>query len=80
MRQMRFPDVEYAGKRKQSRRERFLADIDQLVPWTGLLGLIEPLDPKAGGGKDLTHWSRCSAFTCCKSARLSTAKRRHSPK
>lgn len=51
MSQMRFPDVEYAGKRKQSRRERFLAEIDQLVPWTGLLGLIEPLDPKAGGGR-----------------------------
>lgn len=42
---------EYAGKRKQTRRERFLAEMDQVVPWAGLLGLIEPFYPKAGGGR-----------------------------
>lgn len=37
-----FSDFEYAGRRKQTRRERFLAKMDQVVPWTVLLGLIEP--------------------------------------
>ncbi|WP_147461980.1 transposase, partial [Pseudomonas coronafaciens] len=51
MSQMSFSDFEYAGKRKQTRRERFLAEMDQVVPWTGLLDLIEPFYPKAGGGR-----------------------------
>jgi IS5 family transposase len=51
MSQMSFSDFEYAGKRKQTRRERFLAEMDQVVPWTGLLGLIEPFYPKAGGAR-----------------------------
>ena len=48
MSQMSFSDFEYAGKRKQTRRERYLAKMDQVVPWSGLLGLIEPYYPKAG--------------------------------
>ena len=32
MSRMRFSDFEYSGKRKQTRRERFLAEIDQAVP------------------------------------------------
>lgn len=30
--QLSFSDAEYAGKRKQTRRERFLAEIEQVVP------------------------------------------------
>jgi hypothetical protein len=30
MSQMSFSDFEYAGKRKQTRRERFLAEMDQV--------------------------------------------------
>lgn len=51
MSQMSFSDFEYAGKLKHTRRERFLAEMDQVVPWTSLLGLIEPFYPKAGGRK-----------------------------
>jgi IS5 family transposase len=29
---MSFADAEYAGKRKQTRRERFLIEMDQVVP------------------------------------------------
>ncbi len=46
MSQMSFSDFEYAGKRKQTRRERFLAVMDQVVPWSGLLRLIEPFYPQ----------------------------------
>ena len=48
---MSFSDFEYACKRKRTRRERFLSEMYLVVPWTGLLGLIEPFYPKAGGGR-----------------------------
>jgi len=51
MKQMTFADAEYAGKRKQTRRERFLIEMDQVVPWKGLIALIEPHYPKGEGGR-----------------------------
>ncbi|MNE19659.1 hypothetical protein D3C81_212910 [compost metagenome] len=51
MSQMSFSDFEYAGKRKQTRRERFLAEMEPVVPWSALVALIEPHYPKAGGGR-----------------------------
>ena len=51
MKQMSFADAEYAGKRKQTRRERFLIEIDQVLPWKGLVALIEPYYPKGEGGR-----------------------------
>ncbi len=48
---MSFSDFEYAGKRKQTHRERFLAEMEQVVPWSGLVALIEPHYPKADGGR-----------------------------
>ncbi|MDD1135919.1 IS5/IS1182 family transposase, partial [Pseudomonas shahriarae] len=47
MKQMSFADAEYAGKRKQTRRERFLIEMD----WKGLITLIEPHYPKGEGGR-----------------------------
>jgi len=40
-------------KKKQTRREKFLAEMEAVVPWTRLLALIEPHYPKAGskGGR-----------------------------
>ncbi len=46
-----FSDLEYAGKRKQTRRERFLFEMDQVVLCAGLVALIEPYYPKASGGR-----------------------------
>ena len=46
--QLTFGDAEGLGKRKQTRRELFLAEMDQVVPWKALLALIEPHYPKLG--------------------------------
>ncbi len=46
--QLSFGDAEYNGKRKRTRREMFLAVMDQVVPWKGLMALIEPHSPKSG--------------------------------
>lgn len=40
MTQMGLSDAEYAGKRKQTRRERLLSEMEQVVPWAGLPTLI----------------------------------------
>ena len=48
-----FPGLRHAMKKKQTRREKFLAEMDVVVPWMGLLTLIEPHYPKRGarGGR-----------------------------
>ncbi len=38
-------------KGKVTRRERFLAEMDAVIPWTRLLALIAPHYPKAGNGR-----------------------------
>ena len=51
MNQMSFGDAEYAAKRKKTRRELFLEEMELVVPWKSLLDLIEPLYPVAGNGR-----------------------------
>ncbi len=51
MSQISFADAEYAGKRKKTRREVFLEEMELVVPWNGLLKLIEPHYPVAGRGR-----------------------------
>jgi len=43
-----FPGLRDAMKKKVTRREQFLAEMDAVVPWGRLLALIEPHYPKAG--------------------------------
>lgn len=47
--QKSFSDLEYAAKKKLTRRDRFLAEIDSATPWGKLHQLIEPFYPKAEG-------------------------------
>lgn len=51
MKQLSFSDAEYGGKRKRTRREVFLAEMDGAVPWGQLERLVEPHYPKAGSGR-----------------------------
>ncbi|AMV08011.1 IS5 family transposase [Xanthomonas citri] len=46
--QLTFGDAEGLGKRKQTRREIFLAEMEQVVPWQQLLALIAPHYPVSG--------------------------------
>jgi hypothetical protein len=47
--QKSFSDLEAAAKKKLTRRDRFLAKIDEVTPWSQLHQLIEPFYPKAEG-------------------------------
>ena len=51
MKQITFADAEYSNKRKQTRKELFLKEMEQVVPWKGLIGLIEPHYPRGEGGR-----------------------------
>ena len=51
MSQLSFSDIEFGTKRKQTRRDKFLAEMDKVVPWARLTGLIEPVYTKGKGGR-----------------------------
>ncbi len=51
MSQISFSDAEYAGKRKKTRREVFLEEMEQIVPWKALLKVLEPFYPVTGRGR-----------------------------
>ncbi|GAC1500493.1 MAG: IS5-like element ISPsy2 family transposase [Steroidobacteraceae bacterium] len=48
MSQLTFGDLDYKTKRKQTRREEFLSEMERVVPWQALLALIAPVYPKGG--------------------------------
>lgn len=47
MRQVSFASAEYAGKKRVTRREKFLGEMAQVVPWDRLQAVIEPHYPGA---------------------------------
>ena len=50
-RQGSFSQAEYAGKKKQTRRDKFLAEMEQMVPWSRLATRLQPLYPKGERGR-----------------------------
>lgn len=51
MKQTTFASMAWAAKGRTTRRERFLAEMNAVIPWARLTGLIEPHYPKAGSGR-----------------------------
>jgi IS5 family transposase len=56
----------YFDKGKKTRREQFLAEMDQVIPWSRLYALIEPHYPKAGpaGGRPPLPLERMFRIYC----------------
>jgi IS5 family transposase len=48
MSQRSFASAEYAMKKKRTRREKFLGEMERIVPWARLISVIEPLYPTSG--------------------------------
>jgi len=46
-----FSQAEFANKKKITRREKFLARMETLIPWAQLLAVIEPFYPKGERGR-----------------------------
>ena len=51
MDQPTFADLEYEGKKRKTRREKFLERMDGLIPWEELEERIRPFYPKARRGR-----------------------------
>src|SRR5664280_753345 len=47
--QSSFSELEYASKKKQTRRDWFLAEIDAVTPWVELERAVTPFYPSSGG-------------------------------
>ena len=50
-RQGSFSQAEYAGKKKQTRRDKFLTEMELVVPWARLVERLRPLYPKGERGR-----------------------------
>jgi IS5 family transposase len=74
--------------RKQTKRDAFLATMEQIVPWQALCSVIEPHYPKAGNGRPpiglepmlrmyfVQHWFSLADEACEEALLESTALRR----
>jgi IS5 family transposase len=51
MKQTTFASLAWSNKGKVTKRERFLAEMDAVMPWARLVGLIEPHYPSDGLGR-----------------------------
>ena len=48
---MTFASLAYENKKKRTRREKFLEEMDKVIPWAELLKLIKEHYPKTGNGR-----------------------------
>jgi IS5 family transposase len=51
MKQTTFATMVYENKKKETRREKFLREMNRAIPWDRLVSLIEPYYPKSGNGR-----------------------------
>jgi IS5 family transposase len=49
--QTSFSQAEFADKKKLTRREKFLARMEEIIPWSALLAVIAPFYPKGERGR-----------------------------
>jgi len=56
--QASFSDLVYAAKKKVTRRDWFLGEIEAITPWSVLVAEIQPLYPKGKDGAD-RRWMIC---------------------
>jgi hypothetical protein len=48
---MSFASLAYDNKKKKTRREKFLEEMNQVIPWEELLQVIKKYYPRAGNGR-----------------------------
>lgn len=66
--QLSFSQVEYANKRKLTRRDGFLAEMEQVVPWDELLEVLRPTTTTTTRSTDVAEAARqCRLSACCAS-------------
>ena len=70
MKQLSFAQAEFAAKKKVTRRERFLAEMEQVVPWTALFEALGPhyFPACTGSARSPTHWLGADAADVLRTA------------
>ena len=66
--QLSFASLDFAAKKKVTKRDVFLAEMSAVVPWGALEAVIEPHYPKVGpqgGRRPFPQYRPCCAFTSC---------------
>ena len=51
MKQISFSQAEFQRKKRRTRREVFLAEMEQIMPWEELFAVVEPHYPKGKRGR-----------------------------
>jgi IS5 family transposase len=51
MRRASFASLAYENKKKKTRREKFLEEMDQVIPWGEVIEIIRKYYPRAGNGR-----------------------------
>src|SRR4030043_1026500 len=51
MNTLSFASLAYDNKKKKTKREKFLQEMDRVIPWKDLTQIIEEYYPKAGNGR-----------------------------
>lgn len=51
MDQMTFSDIEYSNRKRRTKREQFLAMMDEIVPWDQWVDMIKPFYPSGKRGR-----------------------------
>ncbi len=64
-RQIGFAEAEIAGKKRVTRRQRFLAEMEKVVPWQRLLSQSSRTIPRAREAARRLASSECSESTSC---------------
>jgi hypothetical protein len=65
--QLSFASLDFAAKKKRTKRDVFLAEMAAVVPWAKLEALIEPHYPRLAHREGVGHFRsrRCCASTAC---------------
>jgi IS5 family transposase len=59
-----FWQMEFADKKKITRREKFLSGMEAVIPWAKLLAVIEPFYPKGERGRPPVGLERMLRVDC----------------
>jgi IS5 family transposase len=51
MKNLTFASLAYENKKRKTRREVFLEEMEKVIPWTAIIQIIEPVYPKPGNGR-----------------------------
>lgn len=51
MKSLSFASLAYENKKKKTRREKFLEEMNTVIPWKELIDVIRPYYPKSGNGR-----------------------------